>query len=115
MGPNPPRSHYFHILPKIHKPPEACPKPHKITLESPIVPDCSSESYSSALLLFFLGPLSILHDSYCIDTADFLNKLQQQTMEPDSFLSIMDVDHLYTNIKNTRATSGPKQTKPLPL
>lgn len=68
LGPDPPRSCYFYLLPKIHKPPETWTIPFEVPPGCPIVSDCNSCSYNiSNYLDHFINPLSTLHPSYIKD------------------------------------------------
>lgn len=99
IGKEEPRPRRFYLLPKIHKEPEKLSKPHEIPPGRPIVSDCNSEAYYTAEYLdFYLNPLSVRHSSYLKDTYDFINKIKQLPVPPDSFLFTMDIDSLYTNI-----------------
>lgn len=99
IGQDEPRPRRFYMLPKIHKDPEKWSKPHEIPPGRPIVSDCNSETYYIAEYLdFYLNPLSVRHSSYLKDTYDFINKIKQLSIPPDSFLFTMDIDSLYTNI-----------------
>ncbi|XP_024120271.1 uncharacterized protein LOC112141375, partial [Oryzias melastigma] len=99
MGPPQPRSRLFYMLPKIHKDPEKWSIPFRIPPGRPIVSDCDSETYRTAEFIdHYLNPLSTRHDSYIKDTYDFVNKIKQLIIPPDSILFTMDIDSLYTNI-----------------
>ena len=97
-NPNP-RLRRFYTLPKIHKDPDTWPLPHKIPPGRPIVSDCESETYATALFIqHYLHPVSIVHPSYVKDTSHFLQLLQTHNLPETSRLFTLDVDSLYTNI-----------------
>ena len=99
IGDTEPRPRRFYLLPKIHKDPSKWSKPHEIPPGRPIVSDCSSETYRSAEFIdYFLNPLAKTHKSYIKDTYDFVQKIRNLTIPPDSILFTIDVDSLYTNI-----------------
>ncbi len=98
--PDEPRPRKLYLIPKIHKNINIWQNniipPHR-----PIVSDCSSDTYNlSTYLDYLLSPVSTKHPSYIKDTNDFLNKLKEQTVHPDSYLITLDVESLYTNIDN---------------
>ena len=65
----------------------------------PIISDCGSESYKTAEYIdHFLQPIASKHASYIKDTTDFLAKLRQVKVKPDTLLITMDVESMYTNI-----------------
>lgn len=99
IGPNPPRSRRFYLLPKIHKDPKAWTVPFEVPQGRPIVSDCQSESYNAAQYIdYFLNPLSTLHDSYLKDTYDFIGKIKRMSFPDHAFLFTADIESLYTNI-----------------
>ena len=96
-----PRERRLYFLPKIHKPVDKWPVPNKMPPGRPIVSDCESESYRvSEYIDHFLSPLATTHPSYLKDTQDFLTKIKDIKIPPNSFLVSLDVDSLYTNIDN---------------
>lgn len=96
-----PRERKFYLLPKIHKEQAKWSATNLMPPGRPIVSDCSSDTYNiSKYIDYYLGPLATLHPSYIKDTSDFLQKLSQTKVKPDSFLITLDVDSLYTNINN---------------
>jgi hypothetical protein len=100
MPPEKPRPRQFYLLPKIHKDPNSWTVPGLIPKGRPIVSDCSSESCKIAEYIdHYLKPLAIKHPSYLKDTWDFLEKLTQHDIPPNSLLITLDVESLYTNIQ----------------
>jgi hypothetical protein len=112
-----PRDRQFYMLPKIHKDRDTWTNP--ITPPGrPIVSDCDSDTYRlSEYIDHFLHPLATKHPSYIKDTPDFLNKVSNITIDPDSYLITLDVESLYTNIDNqagVRAVRDALQNSPHP-
>ena len=104
-----PRPRVMYMLPKIHKPFEKWPFP-AMPPGRPIVSDCSSESYAiSEYIDSFLQPISVKHDSYVKDTPDFLSKLRQVKVKPDTLLITLDVESMYTNINNVGGLKAVKE------
>lgn len=107
--PNDPRPRHMYLLPKIHKPIEKWPTPHQPP-GRPIISDCSSESYAvSEYIDHFLAPLACKHDSYLKDTPDFLNKLKQARVTPDTLIITMDVEQMYPNIDHDAGLAAVKK------
>ena len=104
------RERRLYLLPKIHKPMEKWTVPYKIPPGRPIVSDCNSESYKvSELIDFYLKPVASQHPSFLKDTQDFLSKIQNLRLSPNSLLVTLDVDSLYTNIDNTTGIQAVKE------
>ena len=101
LPPDPIRPRRLYFLPKIHKPVEKWSDNGRIPPGRPIVSDCSSESYEvSKYIDHFLQPLAVSHDSFLKNTDDFLYKLRQVRVKPDSLLVTLDVESMFTNIDN---------------
>ena len=91
----------MYLLPKIHKPVDKWSISNKMPPGRPIVSDCGSESYHvSEYIDHFLQAISCKHDSYVKDTNDFLAKLREVKVKPETLLVTMDVESMYTNIDN---------------
>jgi len=58
----------------------------------------------------FLLPLACLHDSYIKDTYDFISKIKNKLIPPNSLLVTYDVTSLYTNMNLNRTIAVVKQT-----
>ena len=96
-----PRPRQMYLLPKIHKAVETWNFSGKMPPGRPIISDCASESYAvSEYIDHFLQTLARKHDSYVKDTPDFLTKLKQVKIKPDTLLVTLDVESMYTNIDN---------------
>ena len=103
------RPRRLYLLPKIHKDisnwHNSIIPPHR-----PIVSDCSSDTYNLSIYLdYILSPVSTKHSSYIKDTKDFLNKLSQHTVTPNSYLITLDVVSLFTNIDNQEGLQAVKE------
>lgn len=60
-------------------------------------------------ILTFTIILSLLkHPSYIKDTYDFINKIKEFPLPPDSFLFTMDIDSLYTNTDTSQGIQAIK-------
>lgn len=95
------RDRLFYMLPKIHKERAKWTDDSKNPPGRPIVSDCNSDTYAiSEYIDHFLKPLATQHPSYVKDTQDFLEKLRNIKISPNSLLITLDVDSLYTNIDN---------------
>ena len=104
-----PRPRRLYLLPKIHKDEQTWTIPRKIPPGRPIVSDCSSESEKIAELIDdFLKPVSNIHPSYIKDTSDFLSKIKDIEIPPNSFLITLDVDSMYTNIDHQKGIDSIK-------
>jgi len=100
-GPQDPRPRRFYILPKIHKDPLAWTIPHRMPQGRPIVSDVESESYRiSAYVESFLTPLSCRHRSYIKNSYDFIDKIKDLNISPNTYLVTGDITSLYTNMKH---------------
>ena len=100
-SPSEPRPRRLYILPKIHKAVEKWPFKDKMPPGRPIISDCSSESYKVAEYIdHFLQDISQKHSSYVKDTSDFLSKLRNVKVKPETLLITLDVESMYTNIDN---------------
>lgn len=76
----------------------------------PIISDCGSESYRIAEYIdFYLKPLSNKHNSYIIDTYDFINKIKSLKVKPEAILFTLDVVSLYTNIETVLGLQAVKK------
>ena len=108
-SPEEPRPRQLYMLPKIHKPLDQWPDPN-MPPGRPIISDCSSESYRVAEYIdSYLKPLASKHDSYIKDTSDFLNKLKQVKIGPNSLIVTMDVSSMYTNIDHQSGLEAVKK------
>jgi hypothetical protein len=77
----------------------------------PIISDCESESYAvSEYIDYFLQNLACKHNSYVKDTPDFLTKLKQVKIKPDTLLVTLDVESMYTNINNEEGLNAVKKS-----
>ena len=84
------RTSRFYILPKLHKP--GIPG-------RPIVSSCGAPTERiSKFIDYHLSPLVKKVPSYVKDTNDFLSKLREIRVTPESLLVTLDVTSLYTNI-----------------
>ena len=109
--PTTPRPRLFYTLPKIHKPPDSWPVPHRIPPGRPIVSDCSSDTYQTAEFIdHYLQPLSTSHPSYIKDTYHFLDLINNLKIPPQSYLISLDVDSMYTNIDNNMGLQAVQST-----
>ena len=109
-APENPRPRQFYMLPKIHKPMHKWPVPGKMPPGRPIISDCDSESYkASDYIDHFLKPLASKHASYIKDTTDFLNKLKEVQIRPETLLITMDVESMYTNIDHQSGLNAIRQ------
>ena len=105
-----PRARQMYLLPKIHKPVETWKCSGNMPPGRPIISDCESESYAvSEYIDHFLQILAIKHNSYVKDTPDFLTKLKQVKIKPDTLLVTLDVESMYTNIDNEGGLSAVKK------
>ena len=103
------RQRLFYILPKIHKPKETWPSPN-FPAGRPIISNIDSENYHlSEYVDSFLHPLSLLHPSYIKDSFDFINKIKNKRINPDTILVTFDVNSLYTNMNLQRTFAVVKQ------
>ena len=104
-----PRPRRFYLLPKIHKPLNKWPFENKMPPGRPIISDCESESYRVAEYIdHFLQEISQKHSSYIKDTYDFLSKLRNSKIKPDTLLVTLDVEAMYTNIDNDKGLEAVK-------
>lgn len=93
----------FYLLPKIHKPLFKWPN-RRMPEGRPIVSDCGSETYTACQFIdYFLKPLAINHASYLKDTYDFVFKIRNRSIPPNSLLVTGDVTALYTNMNIDRS------------
>src|SRR6201996_5980750 len=100
-GPQEPRPRRFYILPQIHKDPLTSTIPHRMPQGRPIVSDVESESYRiSAYVESFLTPLSCRHRSYIKNSYDFIEKIKDLNISPNTYLVTGDITSLYTNMKH---------------
>ena len=96
-----PRPRQMYLLPKIHKPLDKWKHSGKMPPGRPIISDCESESYAvSEYIDHYLQQIANKHASYVKDTPDFLTKLKQAKIKPDTLLITLDVESMYTNINN---------------
>ena len=88
--PNPPSIPEFYTLTKIHKP----------TITSrPIISGCDGPTERiSSFVDSLLQPISKSQKSYLKDTTDFVNFIEKTKGKKRTFLVLMDVTNLYTNI-----------------
>lgn len=88
-----------------------CAVPHKIPPGRPIVSDCGSESDRIAEYIdYFINSLAKLHPSYIKDTYDFVEKLRSLVVPADTFLFMIDVYALYTNIDSDLGIGAIRET-----
>ena len=95
---NPPK---FYISPKIHK---------ENNLGRPVIN--SINCHTSEISLFVdhhLQPLVREIPSYIKDTNDFINKIDNFAVPPDSYLARMDVKSLYTSTPNNEGIASVKK------
>ena len=105
-----PRPRQMYLLPKIHKPIENWKCSGNMPPGRPIISDCESESYAvSEYIDHYLQILASKHDSYVKDTPDFLTKLKEVKIKPDTLLVTLDVESMYTNIDNEGGLSAVKK------
>ncbi|MFZ2498763.1 hypothetical protein [Methanosarcina sp.] len=65
--------------------------------------DVNTESSPIAEYIdFYLNPLSTRHPSYVKNTYDFISKIRNEPIRPDSYLVTADVTSLYTNMNLNR-------------
>ena len=99
--PETPRQRRFYMLPKIHKDQNSWPVPGTMPPGRPIVSDCNSESEKVASFIdSFIKPRANKHPSYIKDTYDFLEKVRDMPLSPNSLLITLDVESMYTNINH---------------
>ena len=96
-----PKTPKFYILLKIHK--EGNPRRPVL---NPI--DCHISEISN-FDNNYLQPLVREIPSYIKDTKDFINKIDNFTVPPNSFPVTMDVKSLYTSITNNEAIASGKK------
>jgi len=100
-GPEEPRARRFYILPKIHKNINTWPIPNRMPPGRPVVSDIDSESYrASDYVDSFLKPLACKHPSYIKNSYDFIEKIKNCNITPQTYLVTGDVTSLYTNMKH---------------
>lgn len=103
------RERDFYLLPKLHKPASTWPHPD-MPEGRPIISDICTESRNvSDFIDFYLKPLSNKHPSYIKDTYDFLDKIRDKVIPPDSFLVSADISSLYTNMNINRSIAVVKR------
>ena len=109
--PENPRPRRFYMLPKIHKPQTSWTIPNKLPPGRPIVSDCNSESEKIAEFIDdFIKVKATQHPSYVKDTYDFLDKVKDITIPPNSFLVTLDVESMYTNINHDSGLAAIRET-----
>ena len=105
-----PRPRQMYLLPKIHKPVETWKCSGNMPPGRPIISDCESESYAvSEYIDHYLQIQATKHNSYVKDTPDFLTKLKQVAIKPDTILVTLDVESMYTNIDNEGGLAAVKK------
>ncbi|NJL55419.1 hypothetical protein HC928_09700 [bacterium] len=103
------RPRQFYILPKIHKPRDKWPSTD-MPEGRPIVSDTGSESYRVAKFInSFIRPISMSHPSFIKDTYDFVSKIRDIKIYPNTLLVTGDVTALYTNMAFERTMNIVKQ------
>lgn len=91
-------SRSFYLLPKVHKSYDTWPS-HNMPAGRPIVSDVGSETYKICQLIdYFLQPLANKHLSYVKDTYDFVQRIRNIAIPPDSLIVTGDITSLYTNM-----------------
>ena len=106
-----PRPRQMYLLPKIHKDLKKWTIPGQMPPGRPIISDCESESYAvSEYIDYFLQNLACKHNSYVKDTPDFLTKLKQVKIKPDTLLVTLDVESMYTNINNEEGLNAVRKS-----
>jgi len=99
--PENPRQRRFYMLPKIHKDKKVWPIPNIMPPGRPIVSDCNSESERVAMFIdAFIKTKANKHPSYIKNTYDFLDKITDMELSPESLLITLDVESMYTNINH---------------
>ena len=87
------------MLPKIHKPPSEWTIPNKMPKGRPIISDCNSISEKVAEYIDnHLKLKASQHPSYIKNTYDFIDKIKDVLIPPNSLLITLDVESMYTNI-----------------
>ena len=87
------------MLPKIHKPPSEWTIPNKMPKGRPIISDCNSVSERVAEYIDnHLKLKASQHPSYIKNTYDFIDKIKDVLIPPNSLLITLDVESMYTNI-----------------
>ena len=108
--PDEPRPRRFYMLPKIHKDKESWPSGN-MPPGRPIVSDCNSESEDVASFIdAYIKTRASGHPSYIKNTYDFLDKISEIDLQPNSLLISLDVESMYTNIDHDEGLSAIKQT-----
>jgi len=88
--PNPPRIPEFYTLTKIHK---------STITGRPIISGCRGPTGRiSSSVDTLLQPILRSHESYLKDTTDFINFIERTSVNKHTFVVLMDVMSLYTNI-----------------
>lgn len=100
----------FYLLPKIHKPKAKWPQKN-MPEGRPIVSDSNSESCRTAEFLdSFINPLALSNNTAIIrNTYEFINKIRDQDVNPDSLLVTGDIKSLYTNMNLNRIMQTTRQ------
>ena len=110
LPPSEPRARRFYMLPKIHKPLECWTIPHKMPPGRHIVSDCNSISKNIAGLIdYHLKRYAIQHPSYIKNTYDFVDKIRNLSIPPNSLLITLDVESMYTNISHEKGILAVKE------
>jgi hypothetical protein len=93
----------FYLLPKIHKPVDKWPFPHKMPEGRPIISNTVGETYRiSEYIESFLAPLANKHESYIKNSYEFVEKIKDTPVPTHALIVTGDISSLYTNMHHDR-------------